>query len=183
MHKLERVSLVLFLVCATLSFLRVPTFALFATLVGLTLSSYYFIAGFGICNNIPFKRLFKKDTYSSIGVGNIVWGQLAGMWVYSICIIGILFAVTQKPGSHIFLLVSLLNFVVAIPLALIIFITKKSSIARDHLIRSIFFLLVCGALYLLVPKGNTVHQFIDAETAVNLKSPDKPNGYYYPTKV
>lgn len=152
MHKLERVLLALLTACVGFSLLKIPGSAFFTTVVGLTLSFYYFVGGFGICNNVPFKQIFKKKTISSLGALNIIWGQASGMFVYSMCAVAIVFAATNRPASHVFLTVAALNFVLALPIALGALVVQKSTIARDHVFRSIFFLLFLGALYYAVPK-------------------------------
>lgn len=150
MHIIERVLIVLTLLGSFLALSKVNGGIFLTTIAGLTLAFFYFAFGFWVLNNFKFKQLFQKAAYSEVGALNLVWGQAAGMFIYSVAVIGIIFKTTFKPGGDLFLTVGLASIAVELVIAGIAMAVKGGSIPRDHLIRAVFYGLVSIAFYYLV---------------------------------
>ena len=75
-----------------------------------SLASLYFYLGFAIFNNIRFRNIFKKVSYSALNTNRIGGAVCTGI-ALSTAAIGILFKLQSYPGAEIMLYIGLIGII------------------------------------------------------------------------
>ena len=111
------------------------------------LSLLYFYLGFAIFNDLRFREIFKKISYSKIKALHILGAVGVGISL-SICIIGILFRIMLWPGSAVQLLFGIISLSAIIILCLIR-LKSKVKFYKRILLRVVPILALGLLLYML----------------------------------
>jgi len=134
-----------------MALLNIPLDSLIVSVFFITLGCLYFYLGFALLNNIPLRKIFKADSYKSIGPWKILIAIGTGLTL-SILTIGFMFSVLNYPMAKTFLVVGIVLVAIIIILAMIKNSQEKDQFYRNIILRSIIFLIV-AVLFLLLP-GN-----------------------------
>lgn len=118
MKKGELILIAIALVALLLNILLIPGGGVLTVLSLSSLSMIYFYFGFALFNDIPLRKVFKKESYKEVSSARTVGAVGAGM-ALSMTIIGIMFKFQAWPGSELNLLVGLLGLVVVLIVGLI----------------------------------------------------------------
>lgn len=87
------------------------------------LTYYYFIFSFVIFNSIKLKRIFKKDSYESIGSFKIIMSILLG-WSLSILVSGMMYKLQNWKNQIDLLLLGLAHSIIILTIYLIFYKNK-----------------------------------------------------------
>ena len=130
MRKLQ-IGLVCFIVFAFIwKFLDYPFGNIALILSLLFLSCLYFYLGFALFNKIGFKDIFKKKSYADISSLRIIGTVLSGFSL-SILLLGMLFKIMNWPFASQNLLIGILGLVIALFVAGIVYLRKRSPFYID----------------------------------------------------
>lgn len=126
-----------------------PGGSLLAAFSMILLSLIYFPFGFAFLNQIPLRKIFKKEAYKEMTAMRIICTIGLGLSFSAICI-GILFKLNSWPGSNQDLLIGLVTLVIILLIALF---RKINSRQRDYffMYKRIAILGVLGIIFLLSP--------------------------------
>lgn len=109
-------------------------------LIGMSLLAFlYLIFGFALFNNIGFRDLFKRNSYTEINMRRIILSAVFGIAMFGI-IIGILFRLLAFEGSFEILSVSLIIAIALYAVLLARFYYKRITIASYY--RSVTYRLI-----------------------------------------
>ncbi|WP_405206968.1 GldL-related protein [Aquimarina sp. LLG6339-5] len=150
MRKLELYILPITISIGFLIYLLDYPFGSTITIISLLgFSCLYFYFGFAIFNEVPFRKVFKKESYHGISIWRIIGAILTGVSI-SILLIGLLFKMFRWPfGKEMLIIgVNLLNVIFII--GFIKIIKEKRPFYQRLLPRVIVFLLL-GYLFLSLP--------------------------------
>ena len=139
MKKLEVIFATIILVGLIFKILFLP-FASMFVISCTALSALYMYFGFALFNNIPFKRLFKKEPYNediSEKTGIRIGFAIAIGFALSLLLIGILFNIQRWPMSRIMLIQGFTFLVLFSIFGLVRYIQTKSKFYKRIFIRVI----------------------------------------------
>ncbi len=152
MKKLEfYVFPVTFIIGFLIYLLEYPFGAIITIFSLLGLSCLYFYFGFALFNKIPFRRIFKKESYQSISIWRIIGAIVTGFSI-SIVIVGVLFKIFRWPFANQLLIIGSFFLIITFIVSLIKHIKHKNASAfyKSVVLRVVFF-GVGGILFLCLP--------------------------------
>ena len=109
------------------------------------LALLYFYLGFALLNHIPFRKLFRKESYRAIS-GMRIFGAVAAGTALSQVVIGILFKLLRWPGAHEMLLIGLVGLSLVFVVAGIRYLQSRAAFYSSLFLR----LAVFGCVGLLL---------------------------------
>lgn len=122
MNKAELLLLILLINGLFLHLMMIPGGTILLSLSNLMLCLYYILFGFAIFNNIPLKKVFKKESYSEITSNKIILSVITGI-VLSLITWTMMFLFLNWPGVFILFFISIISLVL---LAIGLFIGYKA---------------------------------------------------------
>lgn len=138
MKKTELILVGLFLVALVLNFLRIPSAGILTILSYLILFLFYSFLSFALFNDIRFRNIGKKESYSNISalrmVGTITFGI-----ILSIAITGIVFKFQLWPGAFQEMIIGLFGISIVSIVSLIKIAKDKTGFYKKILIRALIF--------------------------------------------
>jgi hypothetical protein len=148
MKTTEKILCITFLFGLILKLALIPGSGILITLSLLILSILYFYLGFAFFNNIPFKGIFKKDSYREIKPLRILGAIAAGI-VLSTISIGLLFKIQNWPLASSSLIVGLItSFII---LAITTFKSYKTKdIYYSRILKRLIPAIILTGFFLLV---------------------------------
>lgn len=156
MKKLEKIFGILFVVGVLMKLFLFPGAELILIMSLLLLSLLYYPLGFLFFNEIPLKKVFKKEAYRGLNAWRIIGSIGVGIGLSTI-IIGILFKLQYWPNADDNLQTGLIFIGVIIMIAVIRFIKN-----RDVFYKRIFFrIAIIGGfgLILFFVSNSSLHKF------------------------
>jgi len=111
------------------------------------LAVLYYPGGLFLFNNLSFKGVFKKETYSGLSVLRVIGSVVAGIALSMICI-GILFRLQSWPASGINLLAGLSVLLIVGIIAAYKFMAKEATVYKGILTRAIVYGILGLGLFL-----------------------------------
>jgi glucan phosphoethanolaminetransferase (alkaline phosphatase superfamily) len=100
MKKNETILIALALLGLTLNLLSAPGSGIIAVLTISILAFLYFYFGFALFNRIPFRAIFKKESYKEVTTQKALYSVFSGVFLAS-TLVGILFKIQSWPGARI----------------------------------------------------------------------------------
>ncbi len=144
----------------------------------LILSCFYFYLGVLLLNAISFKKMFKKDSYSSISVKRIIGTIGAGVGI-SIVILGIMFKTFHWPFANQNLIIGISFLFIVITISLIKLLIKINDFYVKILFRTGIYTFL-GLVFLFLPeyaifelKNRRYPNYIEAVKNLD-KNPEDP---------
>lgn len=103
----------------------IPGGSIFALFALSTLACIYSILGFAIFNGIRLRQVFKKESYKGLTPLKII-GAIGVGWALSSTCMGILFKILQWSGAENILMLGLVQTLIVLIIALILFVKNKA---------------------------------------------------------
>jgi hypothetical protein len=138
MKKLEKILALLFVIAIIFQFNLIVGDSLIMFLSLTTLALIYFPLGFALFNNIPLKKVFKKESYMGLSSLQIISTIFLGIGFSEICI-GIESKLLHWGYVKLHLFVGLFFICIALIFYLIHFSESKSSIPKTIVSRMVIF--------------------------------------------
>ena len=138
MKYIEWILIALFIVALALHYLDLPGYAFFSGVSLTCLSIMYFNLGFALFNKIGFRKIFKKTSYQTITVKDIVLAIFTGTFL-SVFLVGTMFSILNMEGAKLQTVVGLIGSIVAL---LFTFIYRNQELK----LRLIFWLFLGGII-------------------------------------
>ena len=154
MRKLETTLAALSVIVLGLNFLLVRYAAPATFLIFGIFSLFYWLFGFALFNNIPFRSIFKKDAYKETYWKRIVGAFLTG-YALSIVIIGILFRFQFLPGGKFLLLFGFCCLSIILLIAIAKY-EKTKSLLYTRVIKRIIIIGGLGLFLYFLPSNTLV---------------------------
>lgn len=155
MKKIEIILIIFFVIAVILRFLHIPASGVLTVISLSALAELYFLLSFPLLNNIGFRKLFKKETYSDIEIKRIALSVVIGVFGFSTVIIGILFKVMFWKGGGIQLVAGLIFMTIVFVIISFFYIKEKTGFYKNTLIRFLIIAFI-GMLMFLTPKTKIV---------------------------
>lgn len=149
MKKTEKILGLIFFLALILRLLNVPGNSFLATISALLLAYVYCFLSFVLFNDIPLKRIFKKESYKGLTAWRII-GTIWFGFALSALVVGILFKLLHLPEAEINIIFGLIASAIVFLIAGIRFFQTKKDFYKRIVLR---FLLV-GGLGLLILNTN-----------------------------
>ncbi len=102
------------------------------------LAILYFYFGFALLNHIPFRKIFRKESYRSVSGMRIV-GAIAAGTALSQVVIGILFKLLHWPGANDMLLIGLMSLALVSAVAIIRYLGSRAAFYPSLFLRLALF--------------------------------------------
>jgi len=138
MRKLEIITGIFFLIALIFYFNLIvgDSILLFFTLAILAL--VYFPLGFALFNNIPLKKVFKKESYKGLSSLQIISSVVLGIALSEICL-GAQSKLLHRPYAKLHLTVGVFFLFIALVLFIILFSKSKNSFSKSIITRMVIF--------------------------------------------
>ena len=144
MKKAEKIFGVLAVIGLVMKFTLIPGHGLILVVSLCFLSMLYFFLGFALFNDIPLKRIFKRESYQAISPARLI-GTIGLGFSFSEITFGMLFKIQHYPGSATQLVGGLFFTIIILIVALIRFGKNKSDFYKNIFTR----ILIVGGFGLI----------------------------------
>ena len=145
------------MISISLKFLDIDGATLMLIVIVCILSLFYWVFSFALLNRIPFRGIFKEESYQHTNAKRIVGAILSGI-VLSQLIIGILFKIQLFPGSQIILITGLSFTLIILITAYIFYFRNKIAFYRSVFSRIALYGGI-ALLLLFIPKTFLVETY------------------------
>ncbi len=135
MKIIEKILLTISILGLCLRLFSVEGGVFLSTLSFMLLSLFYLFFGFLLFNEIPWRGIFKNNSYKAIKWKRLLWSVTVGL-VFAIVVPGVLFALNKWMGAPIILSGGLILLSPVFIINLILYICKSSKFYSSILIRS-----------------------------------------------
>lgn len=177
MKKGEVILIIIAFIALLLNVLFIPGGGVLTVLTFSSLSMLYFYFGFALFNDIPLRKIFKKESYKEVRSARTVGAVGAGM-ALSITTVGIMFKFQAWPGSELNLLIGVLGLVIVTIVGLIKCSKNKSEYYTRIFKRAAIFGGL-GLILIITPKTSWIdfkyRNYPDYATAVKNSIADPDN--------
>jgi putative Mn2+ efflux pump MntP len=126
-----------------------PLYRLVAPLFLLPLALLYLYLGFALFNDISLQKIFKAESYKSLGAWRLLTAIGTGFALSSVTV-GVMFSVLNYPMARSLLVYGIAWAVIMIIVALVKNIKDKNRFYRKIILRCIIFAII-GVIFLLLP--------------------------------
>ena len=150
MKKVEKILAALALIGLVMKFLLIPGHGLLLVFPLCFLSIIYFFLGFALFNDIPLRKMFKKESYQAISSAKLI-GTIGLGFSFSELTFGMLFKIQNYPGSTTQLIGGLFFTIIILIIALVQYGKNKAAFYKSIFFR-ISIIGSLGLITLLTPK-------------------------------
>lgn len=149
MKMTEKILGIAFLIGLTMKFFLLPLGGTIMTLSLIILSMIYFYLGFALFNQIPLRKIFKRDSYKVTTTLRILGAIGTGIGISTICV-GALFKLQHWPLADYNLLIGLILTLIILLIAVFKFIKNKNKY-YSQIFKRILIISILGLLLLCTP--------------------------------
>lgn len=135
MKKTEKILGIIFLLALILKAFNIPGNSMLIGLSVLLLGGLYFYLGFALFNDIPIKKIFKKESYSNKSKWRIIGTIGIGMML-STMMVGYLYKLLHYPGSKGMLIIGLIGILIGLSIMVVKNIQGKNDFYKNMIVRT-----------------------------------------------
>lgn len=147
MKKLELFLIAGAIVGFLLALFDIPLDSVIASVFFTLLGCLYFYFGFALFNDIPFRKIFKAESYKGIDPRKLLMAMGTGISL-SLLTIGYLFSILVYPMARTFLILGCILTAIIIILAVINYSRVKDQFFRGIILRSSLFLIIAVIFFM-----------------------------------